>query len=293
MAARLVTRLRFLVLGANGQLGQRLARRLGELDLPVEVFAFTSAEIDVRQRAAVNEAIRSLRPNWIVNAAAFTAVDRCEREPEQAFSVNALAVRWMVEAAVATKARVCNFSTDYVFDGCSQAPYREWDVVNPLGIYGRSKLGGERELRVGVDLNIRTAWLMSSSDGNIASTVVRLANEGSPLRFVGDQVGSPTIADDLSEAAVQLMLSSTSGCFHVVNGGSASWFEVVRWILSILGRSLDQVTEIKAEAVADRYPAPRPAYSVMSTASYSAATGRTTEDWHDALERVVQDLERR
>ena len=287
-----MSQLRFVVLGAHGQLGQRLARRLGELDLPVEVFAFSSKDIDVRQRGAVHEVIRSLRPDWVVNAAAFTAVDRCEREPERAFLVNALAVRWMVEAAEAVGGRVCNFSTDYVFNGESAQPYREWDPVGPLGVYGRSKLGGEQELRVGSDLNIRTAWLMSSSGGNIASTVVRLAQEGSTLRFVGDQVGSPTIADDLSEASIQLMLSSCSGCFHVVNGGSASWFEVVRWILTLLGRDPGQVVEVSAASVADRYPAPRPRNSVLATSAYSAALGRTTDDWHDAIERVVRDLER-
>lgn len=287
-----MSQLRFVVLGSNGQLGQRLARRLGELDLPVEVFAFASKDIDVSKRAAVNEVIRSLRPDWVVNSAAFTAVDRCELEQERAFLVNALAVRWMVEAADAVAARVCNFSTDYVFNGEATRPYREWDPVDPLGIYGRSKLGGEQELRRGRDLNIRTAWLMSSSSGNIASTVVRLAREGSTLRFVGDQVGSPTVADDLSEASIQLMLSGCSGFFHVVNGGSASWFEVVRWMLTLLGRDPGQVTEVSASSVADRYPAPRPKYSVLDTSTYSAALGRTTDDWHDAIERVVRDLER-
>lgn len=286
-----MSQLRFVVFGSNGQLGQRLARRLRELDLPVEVFAFTSADIDVRQRATVNEVIRSLRPDWVVNAAAFTAVDRCEREPELAFGVNALALRWQVEAADAVGARVCNFSTDYVFNGQSVEPYHEWDRVDPLGVYGRSKLGGECELRVGTDLNIRTAWLMSASAGNIASTVVRLAKEGSVLRFVGDQVGSPTVADDLSEASIQLMLSACTGNFHVVNGGTASWYEVVRWILTSLGRDLDQVVEITAASVADRYPAPRPAYSVLATATYSAALGRATDDWHDAIERVVRELD--
>ncbi|MCL5972821.1 MULTISPECIES: dTDP-4-dehydrorhamnose reductase [Ferrimicrobium] len=286
-----MTHPRFLVLGANGQLGQRLTRRLGGLDLPVEVFAFTSSEVDIGQRSIVNEAIRSLRPDWVVNAAAFTAVDRCELEPDHAFRINALAVRWIVEAAAAVSGRVCNFSTDYVFDGHAAQPYREWDRVNPLGIYGRSKLGGEQELRAGFDLNIRTAWLMSASRGNIASTVVRLAREGAPLRFVGDQVGSPTVADDLSEAAVQLMLSSCTGCFHVVNGGVGSWYQVVQWILRLLGRDPGQVTEIEAISVADRYPAPRPSYSVLSTSSYVAATGRTTDDWHDALERIVRDLD--
>ncbi|WP_298345641.1 dTDP-4-dehydrorhamnose reductase [Ferrimicrobium sp.] len=286
-----MSQLRFVVFGSNGQLGQRLARRLRELDLPVEVFAFTSADIDVRQRANVNEVIRSLRPDWVVNAAAFTAVDRCEREPDLAFGVNALALRWQVEAADAVGARVCNFSTDYVFNGQSVEPYREWDRVDPLGVYGRSKLGGECELRVGIDLNIRTAWLMSASAGNIASTVVRLAKEGSVLRFVGDQVGSPTVADDLSEASIQLMLSACTGHFHVVNGGTASWYEVVRWILTSLGRDLDQVVEISAASIVDRYPAPRPGYSVLSTATYSAAIGRATDDWHDAVERVVRELD--
>jgi len=284
---------RVLVTGAGGQLGQRVVTALNGRRAPTEVVGATRQMLDVTNRTVVHEAVRSLRPDWIVNAAAMTGVDQAETEVDLAWRVNALAVRWLVEAADASGARVAQVSTDYVFDGTSRAPYEEWDPCHPLGVYGRSKRGGELELRPGRDLLVRTAWLMSSSGRNVATTIARRVSEGAPLRFVADQVGSPTSADDLAALLVELLATGATGVFHLVNQGEASWLEVARHLVGQLGGDPDGVEAATTEELQAFYPAPRPRYSVLGVRAWVTMTGRAPRPWQDALGTIGEELRAR
>ncbi len=284
--------LRVAVTGSGGQVGSRVVALLRGLSVPVEIFAVGRARLDVTARDEVHEFVSALRPDWIINCAAYTAVDRAETEPERAYAANAMAVRWLVEAAERSGSRVCHFSTDYVFDGSLGRPYREWDRTNPLGVYGASKLAGEMELRTGLDLCLRSAWVMSASAGNIAATVGRLALSRTEMRFVDDQFGSPTSADDLAAATIRLILSSCSGRFHVVNAGAASWLEVARHLAACVGADPDLVKPAATAEMRERFPAPRPVYSVLEPAALAAGGFEPLRDWHEALaESAAQALE--
>jgi dTDP-4-dehydrorhamnose reductase len=281
---------RVLVTGAGGQLGRHLVAALGRLHAPIEVVEAPRQVLDVADRTAVHEALRSLRPDWIINAAAMTEVDRAETEPELAWRVNALAVRWLVEAAEASGGRVAHVSTDYVFDGTGTVPYGEWDPCRPLGVYGQSKRGGELELRPGRDLLARTAWLMSASGRNVATTIARRVAEGAPMRFVADQVGSPTSAADLARLLVELVATGATGVFHLVNQGQASWLEVARHLVGTLGGDPERVEAATTEELRARYPAPRPQYSVLGMRAYAAVSGRQPRSWQEALGEIGKEL---
>ncbi len=281
--------LRVVVTGAGGQVGTRVVRLLRGLSVPIEVFPVDSRALDVTARDQVHALVAALRPDWIVNCAAYTAVDRAESEPERAYAANAMAVRWLVEAAEGAGTRVCHFSSDYVFDGTLGRAYREWDQTNPLGVYGASKLAGEMELRNGIDLCLRSAWVMSASSGNTAATIGRLALAGREMRFVDDQFGSPTSADDLAAAAIRLLLSSYSGRFHVVNAGAASWFQVARHLASCVGADPGLVQPAATAEMRELYRAPRPVYSVLDATAISAGGVMPMRDWHDALAAVAAE----
>jgi dTDP-4-dehydrorhamnose reductase len=285
--------MRVLVTGAGGQLGQRVVAALGRLRAPIEVFRAPREVLDVVDRTAVHEAVRTLRPDWIINTAAMTGVDRAETEVELAWRVNALAVRWLVEAAEACGARVAHVSTDYVFDGAGHAPYGEWDPCCPLGVYGKSKRGGELELRPGRDLLARTAWLMSPSGRNVATTIARRVSEGAPLRFVADQVGSPTSAADLAQLLVELVGTGATGVFHLVNQGEASWLEVAQHLVATLGGDPGRVEAATTEELRELYPAPRPRYSVLGMRAYVAVSGREPRPWQEAVGEIGEELRER
>jgi dTDP-4-dehydrorhamnose reductase len=167
----------------------------------------------------------------VVNCAAWTAVDACEGDPERAFAVNALGVRWVREACDRSNAHLVQISTDYVFDGTLDRPYHEWDRPNPSSVYGASKLGGERE--AGHDATIvRTSWVCGEHGNNMVHTVLRLAAERTSLSFVDDQRGCPTFTTDLADAVRRLAVDRRPGVYHVTNAGAVSWYEFVRDIVA-------------------------------------------------------------
>lgn len=288
--------MRVAVTGAGGQLGREVvavlerraaARRRGPA---LEVVGLVRAQCDLERRDSVAAAIDALAPDVIIHPAAFTAVDRCESEPDRAFATNALGTRHLAEAARRAGAHLCYVSTDYVFDGRSPRPYREWDVPNPLSVYGASKLGGERELDPGATI-VRTAWVCGRYGANMAKTVLRLASGDGPLRFVEDQRGSPTVAADLAETLVTLALERRPGIFHVTNAGATSWYGFARAVVAAAGGDPARVEPIATADLDPPRPAPRPANSVLDNAALRLSGLAPLADWEEAVGRLVAQLQ--
>jgi dTDP-4-dehydrorhamnose reductase len=255
--------MRVLITGAAGQLGRDLAdhcEATGD-----EVTAFDRGALDVGDRDQVLAAVMSSRPDVVVNAAAWTAVDACESDPDRAYRVNALAVRWLREACERGGAHLVHVSTDYVFDGSLDRPYHEWDTPNPQSAYGASKLAGEREVRSS-DTVVRTSWVCGEHGNNMVKTVLRLLETHDSLSFVDDQVGCPTFCADLAVTLRQLAVGRRSGIHHVTNQGAVSWYEFVGDIVVASGRDRDIVKPIATADLHPPRPAPRPANSVLDNA---------------------------
>ncbi len=296
---------RVLVTGAGGQLGSDLVAALSGAVPPggrrrallgpegagagVEVTGADHAALCVERRADVLEAVVSVRPDVVVHAGAWTAVDACEGDPDRAFSVNALGTRHVAEACAMTGAHLVYVSTDYVFDGSSPRPYVEWDAPNPLSVYGRSKLGGERECPPGSTV-VRTSWVCGASGANMVKTALRLASGEGPIRFVDDQHGSPTFTADLAAAIVTLGLDRRPGTYHVTNTGSTTWFGFVRAVLEAAGHDPARVEPISTAELQPPRPAPRPANSVLDNAALRLVGLPLLPEWQDGLARLVEWL---
>ena len=216
-----------------GQLGHELTRHC--VQAGDDVVALERARLDVGDPRAVSAPFATHRPDVVVNAAAWTAVDACESDPARAFRDNADAVRWLREACDRRGAHLVQISTDYVFDGTLDRPYREDDETNPLSVYGKSKLAGE--LAAGDTATIvRTSWVCGAAGGNMVKTVLRMLSVGAPLAFVTDQRGCPTFTADLAGPVRELARQRRAGVFHVTNQRAVSWFEFVREIVEAAGR---------------------------------------------------------
>ncbi len=301
--------MRILVTGADGQLGRdlldalsgqvprggRRCRLLGpEGPLPGlndEVLATDVGTMRVDDRAQVQYVFRAFRPELVLHGGALTAVDACETDVDLAYAVNAVGTRNVAEAATAVGAHMLYVSTDYVFDGASARAYREWDAPNPKSVYGASKLAGERDCPPGSTI-VRTSWVCGAHGANMVKTVLRLAAGTDPLRFVDDQHGSPTFTADLAAAIVTLGTDKRPGVFHVTNGGATTWFGFVRAILETVGGDPERVQPISTvELDPLRYPAPRPANSVLDNMALRLSGLPALPDWKDGLVRLIRALE--
>jgi dTDP-4-dehydrorhamnose reductase len=271
-----------LVTGGGGQVGRELLAQFGD--------EAVAPDIDVADRGAVFQAVTAVRPDAVVHAAAWTAVDECEADPDRALRVNALGTRHVAQAARLVGATVCYLSTDYVFDGRLQGRgYHEWDDPNPLGVYGRSKLGGERELDPATDLIVRTSWVFGRHGSNIVKTVLRLAQQGGGvLRFVDDQRGCPTGAEDLAHVVRGLVRERRAGLFHVTNQGETTWFDFAREVLRLASHDPARVEPITTAQLGR--PAPRPANSVLDNAAFRLTGLELLADHHEPLERLLKEL---
>jgi dTDP-4-dehydrorhamnose reductase len=278
---------RILITGSDGQVGPELVREFADHD----VVAATHETLDVTDRAAVLAECAALEPAAIVHAAAFTAVDVCEHEPDRAWAVNAIGTRNVAEAAGRVNAHLVYFSTDYVFDGTKPAPYNEWDAPNPLSVYGRSKLAGEQEAAAAPGATIvRTSWLFGEHGHNIVKTILRLAAQNAKLQFVDDQRGCPTEARDLAELVARLVADRRPGLFHVTNQGAVSWFEFARAVMEAAGHDTERVTPIATADLDPPRAAPRPANSVLDGVALRLAGLPPLPHFRDSLERVVAAL---
>jgi dTDP-4-dehydrorhamnose reductase len=283
--------MKILITGAGGQLGSDLTRLL-EHELHHDVRAATHAQLDVGDRDAVMTAVTSLAPDLLIHAAAWTAVDECEAQPDRAWRVNALGCRFVAEAAGVTGAHLVAVSTDYVFDGTSPRPYTEWDRPNPLSMYGRSKLGGEEEIRstVAGATVVRTSWLCGTQGSNMVKTVLRLAHGGGPLRFVDDQHGCPTFTEDLAAMLVRLGVAKRPGLFHATNQGPTTWYQFARDVVAAAGLDPAIVQPMQTSDLDPPRPAPRPANSVLDNAALRLGGVPLLPDHHEPLERIVKAL---
>lgn len=281
-----------LVTGAQGQLGRDLVAHCeasGDDVVGVDI-----ADFDITDRDAVHAAVLEAAPDVVYHCAAYTAVDDCETNQELAYSVNAMACRHIAEAAGRVGAHIVAVSTDYVFDGTKPTPYVEWDQPNPASVYGKSKLGGEQELRALAPTAAiaRTAWVCGFHGGNMVKTVLRLYDEdpGRTFTFVADQHGCPTFTSDLAPAMRRLAAARVPGLFHVTNQGPTTWYEFVQAVVVAAGGSADQVRPITTADLQPPRPAPRPANSVLDHLGLRLAGQPLLAHWSEPLERLVKEL---
>lgn len=294
---------RILILGAHGQVGRELQRSFAGAG---ELICAGRDSADLASPESLRQAVRAAEPDLILNAAAYTAVDRAETEREAAFAVNAQAPRVLAEEAARANALLVHYSTDYVFDGTKGEPWVETDATNPLNVYGASKLAGENAIAEagGRYLIFRTSWVYGPHGSNFLLTMLRLGRERDSLRVVDDQTGAPTTSiaiADATRAVVEGVLAgragsdeSWSGVYHMTCGGAVTWYGFAREIFaragSLLGRPAPQLTPIRTS----EYPTPatRPANSVLSNRKLKDQFGVTLPSWEVALDRVLEELRR-
>lgn len=288
---------RFVVLGCRGMLGRALAEELALhrakpvlLDLP---------EFDIADPEKVRDLFGSAAPKVVFNATGYTDVDGAERDRAAAERANVTGPGLLAEAAAEAEACLVHVSTDYVFDGAKGAPYVERDQPSPGGVYAKTKFEGEKAVRRSGSrhLIVRTAWLYAPWGKNFVRTIITKAREGGPLRVVDDQRGSPTYAPDLARAMLKLAASGAEGTYHVVNEGEATWHDVATEAVRLAGLDAD-IPEIEKIATAElphgrgvRLPAPRPAYSVLSTEKLRKKLDGPLRDWREALAECVERME--
>ena len=268
-----------LIVGAQGMLGSDLMEIINHVQ---QVTGVDINECDITDQKATLNTLLKKNPRWVINAAAYTQVDQCETNSEQAFKVNAEAVSNLALACKETNTKLLHVSTDYVFDGKTKNPYREEDPVNPLSVYGNSKCRGETTVQDLLDdfIIVRTGGLYGKRGVNFVNTIVKMAQERDELRVVNDQWMSPTCTVDLSKAIGTLVQLSSQGIFHIVNSGFCTWYEFACKIVAITD-SPCRVVPISSDEL-DR-PAPRPAFAVLNCSKYSKVTGIKLRPWEEAL----------
>jgi len=273
--------MKVLVTGSKGMLAHDLLPVLKEEH---DVVGVDLGELDITVRQQVRQMVKNVAPDIIINCAAYTQVDKAEEEKETAFLVNGIGAQNLARACADAGIPLCHVSTDYVFDGAKRTPYTPFDQTNPLGVYGASKLAGEKYIEWGLDrfYIIRTSWLYGKGGKNFVSTISRIAKEKPVLRVVADQMGSPTSTVTLSRAIRSLIATDAYGVHHFTDrtAGGISWCDFAREIVALSGYPTDVVP-----ITTEEYPLPakRPAFSVLDTSLFSLLTGEEPADWKEAL----------
>ena len=279
--------MKVLVTGAGGQVGRELVDALA----PHDVIACGHGELDTGDRDQVLGAVTSLRPDAIAHCAAWTNVDGCESDHDRAFRDNAMANRYVMEAARRVGAYVVALSTDYVFDGEKDTAYHEWDTPNPISIYGESKLAGEFEIDPDCAV-VRTSWVCGRHGSNAIKTILRLASQPGNMQFVTDQRGSPTIVSDLVVALRAFIVDRLPGTWHVTNQGALTWYELARVVLTAAGDDPGRVEAIKTDELDPPRPATRPANSELENRALRLAGRPLLPHYRDSVDQLVRELAR-
>ena len=278
--------MKILVTGSKGMLAQDLIPVLKESH---EVFAPPEEELDITKRDVLYNSLNTTLPDFVVNCAAYTNVDKAEEEREKAFLVNGIGVQNLALVCADTVTPLCHISTDYVFDGENNKPYTPFDNTHPINTYGESKLAGEKYIQwiLKKFSIIRTSWLYGIRGSNFVLTVLRLAKKQSTIRVVNDQIGSPTSTVTLSSGIKKVIESGAYGIYHITDetDGGISWFDFAKEIIRITG--------LKTEVIpitTEEYPRPakRPRYSVLDMEMTMLATGFKPVDWKVALTKLLQ-----
>ena len=278
-----------LVFGKNGQVGGNIVKLLES-----QKTHFRATDMDEADLTDLEELIHSEKPKWVINCAAYTAVDRAEEEVELAHSLNVLAPKTMAECCSKMSAKFIHYSTDYVFSGEAGEPYREDSEVCPRSVYGKTKLLGEQAVLAVLPESIilRTAWVYSKQGHNFVNTMLRLASECAEISVVDDQIGSPTLADDLAQVTMNILnkidqaeVNHVGGIFHATGTGFVSWYEFCKEIFRISNISAVTVNPIQSSAYPS--PAPRPAYAVLSNEKLLATYGEQLPDWRVSLRKCL------
>jgi dTDP-4-dehydrorhamnose reductase len=275
------------VTGAGGMLARALVPALERAGH--HVVAPPEAECDVTDHATLVRRVKAARPDWVFHLAAYTRVDDCEREPDRAHLVNGLGARNAALAAAEAGAAVLAVSTDYVFGGDGNRPWREHDPAAPRSVYGASKWAGEQAVREvhPRHLVVRTAWLYGAGGPNFVDTILARARAGEALRVVDDQRGAPTWTEDLAPALLALAETAQYGTYHCTSEGDCTWHEFAVHLVRRAGLAAE-VARIDSATLGR--PAPRPAYSVLDNGWFHHVTGRRMPHWRDAVDRYLGSL---
>lgn len=279
-----------LVTGSNGQLGKSLKKIAASY--PQFRFVFASrADLGLHHYGLVENYFAALRPQYCINCAAYTAVDKAELEKEAAMLVNGEAVGHLAKVCTQFGTRLVHISTDYVFDGNSAVPYQPSDPPGPINVYGQTKLKGEELCRVNAKdaIIIRTSWVYSEFGQNFVKTMLRLMKEKPSIRVVNDQVGAPTYAVDLARAIVGILSEDNwvAGTYHYCNRGRISWYDFALAIRNAMGYACEVLAIPSSEFPT---PARRPKYSLLDTSSFEKSFGISLPDWEESLTRCLAAL---
>ena len=283
--------MKWLITGANGQLGRCLQETLNAQG--IDFVALSRADLDITNSDLVKESFNSIKPDVVINTAAYTNVEQAEIDSVAAFRINQLGAANVATASKSIGAKLVHFSTDYVFAGNGISPWRVNDLTEPLSIYGKSKLAGEVEILKEYSENsliIRTAWLYSPYGKNFYKTMLTKAFNGDEIvRVVSDQQGQPTSALDLAELTVKAVTKNvSSGLFHGTNAGSCSWFEFAKYIFEIAGENSIRVTSVLSSELTTRVE--RPKYSVLDNQKWSEFGIMPLNPWKDSVQKVLPDM---
>jgi dTDP-4-dehydrorhamnose reductase len=280
---------RVLLFGGSGILGTEVLRVLQ--NEKINYVAPRSSDLDIRNMNLVSDFVQDFKPTWIINCAAWTNVDGAEESFEEACELNEVAVENIANAAEAIGCKVLHISTDYVFDGESETPYKEDSLVNPINKYGGSKLMGEKALMAASpgSFVVRTSWLYGVSGKNFVKTIAGKALRNEPARVVDDQVGSPTSAKDLTAGIVSIMrIQPAPGIYNFSNEGSCSWFELARTVYKNVGADPELVEAIDSNSL--NLKAKRPKFSLLNKDKWKAAHLSEVPEWRSSLELVLPEI---
>lgn len=285
-----------LVTGGDGQLGSALKRMTGRMNLPFRFHFTDAADLDITNLLQIETYVVDHQINYILNCAAYTAVDKAESDRERAYAVNAAGVENIALVAKKYGAKVIHISTDFVFNGSADVPYKENSETGPLSVYGETKLKGEQLMQAvgGEWIILRTSWLYSEYGANFVKTMLRLMRERDRITVVDDQRGSPTYAVDLAEMMIQILQGASkgewkTGIYHFSNRGETTWYGFAAAIKNLAGMEHCEVVPITT----DQYPtaAKRPAYSVMDLTKVCSTFGVEIPAWQEALQRCIANVQ--